>query len=134
MTVAIGAASRATRVLLVDDEPQIVTLLEFLLVRAGILHVMTASSGEEALDISRSRSENIDVLITDFEMGGMNGIELYRYIRDERPETVVLFISASADRIRAALPDCLVLEKPFQPRHFLGRVAELLATRESCYP
>ena len=89
---------------------------------------MTASSGEEALELSRNHSEKIDILITDFEMGKVSGVELYRHIRAQRPETAVLFISASADRIRELLPECPVLEKPFSPRQFVAIVAELLST------
>jgi CheY-like chemotaxis protein len=128
MPQGIGIVSKAVKVLLVDDDPQIRRLLVSLLKRNGNFHVMTAASGEEALDLWRSHSEKIDVLITDFEMGRMSGVELYRHIRDQQPETAVLFISASADRIRELLPECPVLDKPFSPRQFVARVAELLAT------
>jgi len=123
-----AVVSRAVRVLLVDDDPQIRRLLANLLARAGTFYVMTASSGEEALDLSRNHPGKIDILITDFEMGRVSGVELYRHIRDQRPETAVLFISASADRIRELLPKCPVLEKPFSPRQFVASVAELLST------
>jgi CheY-like chemotaxis protein len=115
-------------VLLVDDEPQMRTLLVYLLVRDGGYHVMTASSGEEALDLSRHRSERIDLLITDIDMGDMSGIELYGHIREERPEAAVLFISAIAHGIQESLPDCPLLEKPFLPRQFVVKVAEVLST------
>ena len=116
------------KVLLVDDEPQIRALLVYLLIRDGGYHVMTASSGEEALELSRNRSEKIDILITDIDMGSMNGIGLYRHFREERPETAVLFISANGDNIRESLPECPVLEKPFLPRQFVAKVAEVLST------
>jgi DNA-binding response OmpR family regulator len=112
-------------VLLVDDEPQLRKLLANLLSRDRSFHVMTASSGEEALALSRNRSERIDILITDIDMGGMSGIELFTHIREERPETEVLFISAMAHRIRESLP---VLHKPFMPRQFVAKVAEVLST------
>src|SRR5260370_22629234 len=101
------------KVLLVDDEPQIRSLLVYLLIRDGDYHVITASSGEEALNLSRNRSERIDILITDIEMGRMSGIELYRRIREERPEAAVLFISSMGRRITETLPECRVLQKPF---------------------
>jgi CheY-like chemotaxis protein len=109
-------------VLLVDDNLQIRTLLANLLSRDRSYRVITASSGEEALDMSR-RSERIDILITDIDMGKMSGIELYGHIREERPETGVLFISAMTHRIVESLP---VLQKPFLPRQFLEKVAEVL--------
>jgi DNA-binding response OmpR family regulator len=124
----IGVVSGTVKVLLVDDDPQIRRLLVTLLNRHGSFHVMTAASGEEALNLSRNHSEEIDILITDFEMGSMSGLELSRHIRDQRPETAVLFISATADRVRELLPECPVLQKPFSPRQFLARLAELLST------
>ena len=126
-----GSSSRAVQVLLVEDQLQLRTLMSYLLVRDGSYDVMTASSGEEALDLSRNRSEKIDILITDIDMGRMTGIELYRHIRDDRPETGVLFISANPDRIPESLPECPVLEKPFLPRQFVAKVAEVLSAAES---
>jgi DNA-binding response OmpR family regulator len=113
--------------LLVDDEPAIQKLLAKVLCRDQSYHVMTASSAEEALALSRNRSERIDILITDIDMGDMSGIELYTHIRKERPETRVLFISAMAYGIGESLPDCPVLEKPFMPRQFVAKVAEVLS-------
>jgi len=117
----------STAVLLVDDEPQLRKLVAYLLVRNGSYHVMTACSGEEALALSRDRIERIDILITDLDMGEMSGIELYKHIREERPETGVLFISAMPHRIGETLPDCPILQKPFMPRQFVAKVAEVLS-------
>ena len=121
--------SSSTEVLLVDDDPQLRTLLAKLLSRDQSYRVMTASSGEEALDLSRNRSERIDILITDIDMGKMSGIELYGPIKKERPETGVLFIPAMAHGILESLP---MLQKPFMPRQFLAKVAEVLSTLKIC--
>ena len=128
-----GVLSKSTEVLLVDDEPQIRTFLANLLSQDGSYNVMTASCGEEALALSRNRSERIDILITDIDMGAMSGIELYGRIRDERPETAVLFITGMAHRIRDLLPECPLLEKPFPPRQFLARVAKVLLNASQKY-
>src|SRR6185369_9015397 len=101
--------SSSTEVLLVDDDPQLRTLLAKLLSRDQSYRVMTASSGEEALDLSRNRSEKIDILITDIDMGKMSGIELYRHIREERPDTGVLLMSAMVHDIL----EVPMLQKPF---------------------
>ena len=110
-----SSGSRPFQVLLVDDHPQLRHLLSDLLERDGGFHVTVASSGEEALGISRNRCDRIDILITDIDMGEMSGIELYTHIRKERPETAVLFISADVDRIHESLPECSVLENPSVP-------------------
>ena len=120
-----------SEVLLVDDEAELRKLLANVLGRDQNYHVTTAASGEEALHLSRNRSDRIDILITDINMGGMSGIELYTYIREERPETAVLFISALAYRIGELLPDCPVLPKPFKPGQFVAKVAEVLSASRS---
>jgi two-component system cell cycle sensor histidine kinase/response regulator CckA len=123
----IDAVSDAQIVLLVDDEPQIRTLLEHLLLKEERYQVLTAGSGEEALDVSRQCPDKIDLLITDIDMGKMNGIQLYRHIREERPDTAALFISGKADGFRDSLPQCPLLEKPFPLGKFVQTVQEVLA-------
>jgi CheY-like chemotaxis protein len=79
---------------------------------------------------ARNHTERIDILITDIDMGRMSGIELYRHIRDERPETAVPFISASAyrRRIAARLPG--VTEAIHAPA-VVAKVAEALSMPKS---
>lgn len=126
----VGVNSREVNVLLVDDEPQIRNLLERVLMKAGSYHVLTASSGEDALDLSRNQTDNIDILVTDIDMGKMSGIELYRHIREERPETMVLFISGKGKFFRNSLPEGPLLEKPFSLREFMAKVVELRSTAQ----
>jgi CheY-like chemotaxis protein len=83
-----------------------VTLLRNLLQRDGGFNITQASSGEEALELSRNLCGRIGILITDIDIEGMSGIELYTRIREERPETAVLFISANVDCILQSLPEC----------------------------
>ena len=128
MPEQVEIASTHVKVLLVDDEPQIRNLLRHLLMKVENYYVLTASSGEEALILSREHSERIDILITDIEMGGMSGVQLYSHFQQERPETPVLFISGKADGFRKLLPDCPLLEKPFPLQEFIAKVAEVLST------
>lgn len=72
----------AARVLLIDDEG---TLLEYLakrLVREG-LSVLTADSGEKALEIARS--EVLDVAVVDLKMPGMDGVEIQKRLKQIQP-------------------------------------------------
>lgn len=115
--------SRGVNILLVDDNPQLRTLLALLLTKDGNYDVLTASNGEEALDLSRHRPERIDILVTDIDMEGMNGIDLYRNIRKDRPEIAVIFISGQGDCSRESLPEYPLLEKPFGLRQFVATVA-----------
>ena len=120
------AVSGPLVVLLVDDEPQIRKLLRSCLLQQQVYRVFTASSGEEALDVSRQCDQKIDILITDIEMAKINGLALYQHIRGERPETAVLFISGTADG--QSLPGFPLLAKPFRLQDFVVAVAEVLST------
>ena len=67
-----------SRVLVVDDEPDIVQTLKFRLEAAGY-EVLTAENGAEALDAMQG--EDVDLVLADFMMPEMNGIELTRMIK-----------------------------------------------------
>ena len=84
------------RILLVDDEPDIVRTLEFRLEAAGCV-VETASNGARALDVLRQ--SRVDLVLADFMMPEMNGIELTRTIKDNPLwfDIPVLLFSANPD-------------------------------------
>lgn len=66
-------------ILVVDDEPQICRTLRSYLALSGY-NVVTANSGEEALEIARN--EKVHVALCDIKMPGMDGLELLRNLRD----------------------------------------------------
>src|SRR6478609_6947105 len=83
-------------VLVVDDQPQNVRLLDAILTPRGY-DVRTASSGEDAL--AALRSTDIDLVLLDIVMPGMDGYEVCRRIR-EQTETAylpVVMVTASGD-------------------------------------
>ena len=72
-------------ILLVDDEPFVLTALNRLLGRLG-QEIVTCGSGAEALDILGKKK--VSVLISDQKMPGMTGVELLEKTRELQPETV----------------------------------------------
>jgi len=82
------------KTLLVDDEPGILRVLGISLADRGY-DVLTASSGEEALDLFRSAKP--DIVLTDIKMPGIDGIALLRKIKEEIPETEVIMITGHGD-------------------------------------
>jgi DNA-binding response OmpR family regulator len=118
-------------ILVVDDETHILHVVSLKLTRAGY-DVITAEDGEEALELALE--ELPDVVITDFQMPIMTGLDLCIQMRQhkETANTPALMLTARGfgldeDQIRQTnIVD--VLSKPFSPREVLSRVEKLLNT------
>ena len=92
----------STRVLVVDDEPLIVTGLRVFLEDEG-MRVGSAGSGEEAVDIARN-DPCFDVCIMDMRLPGMNGDSTIRALHEICPELKFVIHTGSADY---SIPDDL---------------------------
>lgn len=79
------------KIMVVDDDPNICALLSDNLTEEGH-QVQAANNGKDAL--KRIKQEEFDVIITDLEMRGMNGLELIQRIKNIRPEAITLIITA----------------------------------------
>jgi two-component system alkaline phosphatase synthesis response regulator PhoP len=117
------------RILVVDDEPHIVQVLSFKLRNAGY-DVVTASDGEEAFELASQ--EPPDLVITDFQMPYMTGLELCRSLagQDSTRQVPVLMLTARGYALEEE--DLQVgnirdlLSKPFSPRMVLQQVEAIL--------
>jgi DNA-binding response OmpR family regulator len=78
------------KILVVDDEPSVRELLKEAFSDAGY-DVLLAEGGEQALDILKE--ERADVIFLDLKLFGMNGIELCRQIRKDRPLSLIYAIT-----------------------------------------
>lgn len=78
------------KILLVDDEDHLQEVLGLLLELDGH-QVTTAFSGEQAIE--HSKEGKFDLVITDFKMPGMNGMDVVRSIKKENPDTAVVMIT-----------------------------------------
>jgi len=81
-------------ILLVDDEPNYLIVLSELLTDAGH-QVFTAASGEEALE--QARSSDLDVVLTDMQMPGMDGMALLAALKEINADLPVIIITAFAE-------------------------------------
>ena len=117
------------RILVVDDTPLNVKLLEDVLTMKGY-EVATAASGQEALD--KIRSGSMDLVLLDVMMPGMNGYEVCRAIREDArtallPVVMVTALDAKEERVKgleAGADD--FLSKPVNQPELLARVQSLL--------
>ena len=117
------------RVLVVDDEPDIVALVVFHLVKAGY-RVSTASAGPDA--IALARQERPALVVLDLMLPGLSGFEVLERLRAEEAtrNVAVLMLTArreEPDRIRGlTLGADDYLTKPFSPQELVLRVGAIL--------
>ena len=113
-------------VLVVDDEAAVRTLIMTVLRRAGY-QVLDAASGEDAVEKLKARSAPIHLLVTDFMMPGMNGVELAAAARKQGWAATVLVISGyTSSQVAAEDRKFDFLQKPMAPNQLLEKVRELL--------
>ena len=126
------SAQRTGRVLLVDNDPQVMTILGEMLQDAGH-HVVPVSSGAEALRIFAPRA--FDVVVTNIGMVEMSGWELVDQLRSRDAGVPVVFITGwgmqEQDQARCrGLGIFSVLFKPVRPAELYATVQSALAERD----
>jgi DNA-binding NtrC family response regulator len=89
----VSEAAEAATVLIVDDEARVLDALEAIL--AAEFRVLRAQGGEAAL--AALQTEEVAVIVTDYRMPGMSGVELLRRSQDLAPEAMRIVLTAYAD-------------------------------------
>jgi two-component system, cell cycle sensor histidine kinase and response regulator CckA len=132
-----AARGAGETVLVVDDEPAVRVVTKRILQRSGYA-VLDAAGGAEALDTLREHPGPIHLLLTDVIMPEMNGREVARRVRDQRPGIRVVYMSAYSPE--AIAHDGLVDEgaafvrKPFESGLLLQTVRRALDTMGHATP
>lgn len=116
-------------ILVVDDEPDMLNLLVTLLESATSHKIMAASSPTIALEMAASATP--DLLVTDYQMPQMTGIELARRLKAKSPTLKVILDTAFADSTlgQTAVEDKVVdvvCRKSIEPHKFLELVNQLV--------
>ena len=119
-----------TRVLVVEDEPDIANLIKHTLERSGDMHAEIASSGDAALKAVAERTP--DVVLLDLNLPVLGGLEVCRILRG-RPDTahvpIIIVTAKSAETDRVTGLDVGAddyLTKPFSLRELAARVRAVL--------
>jgi PAS domain S-box-containing protein len=116
-------------VLFVDDEPDLVYSARRILESLGY-EVVTCNGGREALEVFRSRPDRFDLVITDYTMPHMTGIELARELIRSRPSIPIVLSSGFSQSIspeeieRAGI--CEFVMKPLTVRDMAEMIARVL--------
>ncbi len=96
---SLGPYGRGENILVVDDEEPLVRLLERTLDRMGF-SVQGFTATDKVLQVVKQQRPEVDLLIVDYDMPGMNGLELVREMRKLYPELPVILCTGYEDRVR----------------------------------
>lgn len=111
------------KILIVDDEKDIVKLLVTVLKNEGFQNILTAHTSNEALRIIKNNE--IDLYLLDIMLPDMNGLELCKEIRKVCISPII-FLSAKSDEVDRVLGISLggddYITKPFSPREVISRI------------
>jgi len=127
MVEYINMNEEKTTVLIVEDEDSIRKFIKINLNRNGF-NVLEAESGEEALEILRAF--NPEIVVLDIMLPGIDGFEVCRKIREDKPGTAVIMLTAKSqddDKIlglELGADDYMV--KPFNPLELVARIKTIL--------
>jgi DNA-binding response OmpR family regulator len=113
-------------IIVADDDVLIRNVVTILLQRQGYM-VLSASDGQEGLELSRKYPGTIDLVITDVDMPRLNGMNLVAHLQVERPGIKVLMMSGTdMNEIASQNVNLPFLPKPFDGEMLLSRVHALL--------
>ncbi|MCE4956315.1 response regulator [Macrococcoides caseolyticum] len=115
------------KVLVVDDEQSIVTLLQYNLQQSGF-EVVTAYDGQEGLE--KIFTEKPDIVVLDLMLPKMDGVEVCKSVRNEKNQVPILMLTAKDDEFDKVLGLELgaddYMTKPFSPREVIARIKAIL--------
>lgn len=120
----------AARILLIEDDPAIVMTLRRVLSEEGH-HVLVETRGDTGLQ--RARDTELDVVLTDMKLPGLNGLELVRDLHQAMPRLPIILMTAhgttetAIEATKSGAYDYLV--KPFEMPELLGLVGRAVASR-----
>jgi CheY-like chemotaxis protein len=123
----------ANKVLVADDEIHIIHVVAIKLRNNGY-EVISASNGAEAYELACR--ENPDIVVTDYQMPLMTGIELVEKMRtdDRTKSTPVILLTARSFAITQEMQESLgisnCLSKPFSPKELLKTIQDILYQKE----
>ena len=116
-------------ILLVEDEPAVRSLVKEILIENGY-RVLIAENGERALAVLEESHDDIDLILTDVKMPGIDGVKLSKLVTEFNPSIKILFMSAYTEEIIAIQNELRLgrqfIQKPFTPENLLRKIQDSL--------
>lgn len=122
----VPSAKNKKHILLVDDDPMLLKIIGHIL--GGENQIVTALGGGSAMKLIDQHGKLFDIIISDFNMPEISGLDLYHYAAKQHPGLEKRFIFITGGVEMTSVKDFLksignpVLEKPFQPRDIINMI------------
>ncbi|HEB80213.1 MAG TPA: response regulator [Rhodospirillales bacterium] len=118
------------RVLVADDDKDILTIIKFILHDLGIFQIQLAENGKEAVSYLQDAAEPLDFVICDWMMPYVSGVEVLRLVRKKHPDLPFLMLTAKGAvrdvaEAKAAGVDAYIV-KPFAPEEIHKKIRGLV--------
>ncbi len=119
------------KILVVEDQPQPMHLLTMILKDLHVANIYTANDGKAAQQLLSEMDGHIDLIICDWNMPRMSGIELLRRVRAAYPDVPFVMVTANADAgsIKEAKKHGvnMYITKPYAPDEIEGKLNAIAA-------
>lgn len=118
------------KILVVEDQPEAQALLRNMLMELGVTQIFQAADGREALSFIDSAFDMIDMVICDWNMPNMSGVELLRQLRTVDPDIPFLMVTGRGDMesvVEAKSSGVTgYIRKPFSPAQIEAKIRVIL--------
>ena len=119
-----------THVLVVEDNAQTTRLIRMMLMDMHVANVLTTKDGVEAQELLEAGDDRVDVVLCDWRMPRMTGIELLKLLRKTNPDLPFMMVTANADveSIKTAAKSGVsgYIAKPFSPAQLKKKLLALI--------
>lgn len=123
------ATNQSPLIFIVDDNPDLTQMAEMVLSAEGY-RCQLFCDPNQVLEVFATSPTRPDLLLTDYEMGSMNGLELIEHCRRELPDLKAVLLSGTVEAATALRHPVKInhfLSKPYQPGDLIALVKSLLA-------
>lgn len=115
-------------VLIVEDNQFFLKMQRIMLERAGFA-VLAANNGVQGLELFRQLADEIDVVVTDLMMPGVNGLEVCRRIREQSPKMPMVLVTGAGEDIAPEEGGFdAAMRKPFEPSDLIQVIRHLASS------
>ena len=123
------------RVLVVDDQSEMLGLMRKMIREMGVVNISEAKDADSALNAFRMAPEAIDVVLSDWNMPGLTGVEFLRELRQIKPSIPFLMVTgrSDTDSVVEAQKSGVTsyIRKPFSPQQLEARLRIALYGRSA---